>query len=100
MGQLVDGYSNIQTLKLFGTASRDDAYIRQGMDRWLQAITTLTRGLSGIRISLASTSGIMICTVAYVSIDLWLAGKISSGEVAFTLGLVLAPEHVADPDDG
>lgn len=89
MGQLVDGYSNIQTLKLFGTASRDDAYIRQGMDRWLQAITTLTRGLSGIRISLASTSGIMICTVAYVSIDLWLAGEISSGEVAFTLGLVL-----------
>lgn len=89
MGQLVDGYSNIQTLKLFGTASRDDAYIRQGMDRWLSAITTLTRGLSGIRISLASTSGIMICTIAYVSIDLWLAGEISSGEVAFTLGLVL-----------
>ncbi len=89
MGQLVDGYSNIQTLKLFGTASRDDAYIRQGMDRWLRAITTLTRGLSGIRISLASTSGVMICTVAYVSIDLWLAGEISSGEVAFTLGLVL-----------
>lgn len=89
MGQLVDGYSNIQTLKLFGTATRDDAYIRQGMDRWLHAITTLTRGLSGIRISLAATSGVMICTVAYVSIDLWLAGEISSGEVAFTLGLVL-----------
>jgi ATP-binding cassette, subfamily B, multidrug efflux pump len=89
MGQLVDGYSNIQTLKLFGTAKRDDAYLRQGMDRWLQAIITLTRGLSGIRISLASTSGIMICTVAYVAIDLWLAGEISSGEVAFTLGLVL-----------
>ncbi|MGH7003011.1 MAG: ABC transporter ATP-binding protein, partial [Alphaproteobacteria bacterium] len=89
MGQLVDGYSNIQTLKLFGTANRDDAYIRGGMDRWLGAITALTRGLSGIRIALASTSGVMICTVAFVCIDLWLAGEISSGEVAFTLGLVL-----------
>ncbi|CAN7337678.1 ABC transporter ATP-binding protein/permease [Phyllobacterium sp. LjRoot231] len=89
MGRLVDGYSNIQTLKLFGTARRDDAYMRRGMDRWLVAISALTRGLSGIRISLASTSGVMICVVAYVSIDLWLRSEISSGEVAFTLGLVL-----------
>ncbi len=89
MGRLVDGYSNIQTLKLFGTIQRDDAYMRRGMDRWLVAIMSLTRGLSGIRISLASTSGAMICVVAALSIDLWLKGEISSGEVAFTLGLVL-----------
>ncbi|SDO82542.1 ATP-binding cassette, subfamily B, multidrug efflux pump [Phyllobacterium sp. YR620] len=89
MGRLVDGYSNIQTLKLFGTTQRDDAYMRRGMDRWLVAIMSLTRGLSGIRISLASTSGAMICVVAALSIDLWLKGEISSGEVAFTLGLVL-----------
>lgn len=89
MGRLVDGYSNIQTLKLFGTTQRDDAYMRRGMDRWLAAIMALTRGLSGIRISLAATSGVMICAVASLSIDLWLAGEISSGEVAFTLGLVL-----------
>ncbi len=89
MGRLVDGYSNIQTLKLFGTTQRDDAYMRRGMDRWLAAIMSLTRGLSGIRISLATTSGVMICAVAALSIDLWLKGEVSSGEVAFTLGLVL-----------
>jgi len=89
MGRLVDGYSNIQTLKLFGTARRDDAYMRRGMDRWLAAIMSLTRGLSGIRISLATTSGAMICVVAALSINLWLEGEVSSGEVAFTLGLVL-----------
>ncbi len=87
MGRLVDGYS--KTLKLFGTTQRDDAYMRRGMDRWLVAIMALTRGLSGIRISLATTSGIMICLVAALSIDLWLKAEISSGEVAFTLGLVL-----------
>ncbi|MCO4315804.1 ABC transporter ATP-binding protein/permease [Phyllobacterium sp. 21LDTY02-6] len=88
-GQLVDGYSNIQTLKLFGTASRDDAYLKRGMDKWLEAVSTLTRGLTGIRMSLALTSGAMISVVAIVSIDLWLDAEISSGEVAFTLGLVL-----------
>ncbi|MBP0500507.1 ABC transporter ATP-binding protein, partial [Mycobacterium tuberculosis] len=60
-GRLVDGYSNIQTLKLFGSAERDDAYMRQGMQRWLDAIIPLTRGLSGIRIALGATSGVMIC---------------------------------------
>jgi ATP-binding cassette subfamily B multidrug efflux pump len=88
-GRLVDGYSNIQTLKLFGSAERDDAYMRQGMQRWLDAIIPLTRGLSGIRIALGATSGVMICAVAIVSIDLWLKSEISPGAIAFTLGLVL-----------
>ncbi len=88
-GRLVDGYSNIQTLKLFGSQTRDDAYIRDGMDHFIHTMLPFTRGLSGIRISLGMTSGVMISAIAAVSIDLWLKGQISTGGIAFTLGLVL-----------
>jgi ATP-binding cassette, subfamily B, multidrug efflux pump len=88
-GRLVDGYSNIQTLKLFGTDARDDSYIRSGMEHFIGVIIPFTRGLSGIRISLGLTSGVMISMIAFMTIDLWIRGEISVGAVAFTLGLVL-----------
>jgi ATP-binding cassette, subfamily B, multidrug efflux pump len=88
-GRLVDGYSNVQTLKLFGTHDRDDAYIRDGMQHYINVVKPFTRGLSGIRISLGATSGVMISVVAYLTIDLWLEAVISTGAVAYTLGLIL-----------
>jgi ATP-binding cassette, subfamily B, multidrug efflux pump len=88
-GRLVDGYSNIQTLKLFGTEARDDEYIRDGMRHFIDVIIPFTRGLSGIRISLGVTSGVMISMIAVMTIDLWIKDEISVGAVAFTLGLVL-----------
>jgi ATP-binding cassette, subfamily B, multidrug efflux pump len=88
-GRLVDGYSNIQTLKLFGSQERDDAYIRDGMAQFIRVMLPFTRGLSGIRISLGATSGLMISIIAVLTIDLWIRGIVSTGGVAFTLGLVL-----------
>ncbi len=88
-GRLVDGYSNIQTLKLFGSQERDDAYIRDGMVQFIGVMLPFTRGLSGIRISLGFTSGIMISVIAVLTIDLWIKGTVSTGGVAFTMGLVL-----------
>jgi ATP-binding cassette, subfamily B, multidrug efflux pump len=88
-GRLVDGYSNIQTLKLFGSQERDDAYIRDGMVQFINVMLPFTRGLSGIRISLGLTSGIMISLVAVLTVDLWIKGIVSTGGVAFTMGLVL-----------
>jgi ATP-binding cassette, subfamily B, multidrug efflux pump len=88
-GRLVDGYSNIQTLKLFGSQERDDAYIRDGMVQFIRVMLPFTRGLSGIRISLGATSGLMISIIAVLTIDLWIRGIVSTGGVAFTLGLVL-----------
>jgi ATP-binding cassette subfamily B multidrug efflux pump len=88
-GRLVDGYSNIQTLKLFGSQARDDAYIRDGMAHFINVMLPFTRGLSGIRISLGVTSGVMISAIAVLAVDLWMKGDISTGGIAFTMGLVL-----------
>ncbi len=88
-GRLVDSYSNIQTLKLFGKERQNDHYIKAGFDRFQDTLRPFARLLTGVRASLAILSGVMIVTVAALSIDLWFAGAITGGGVAFTLGLVL-----------
>jgi len=88
-GRLVDGYANVQTLKLFGREEENDRYIRQGFDLFLGAVLPFTRNLTGVRVSLAALSGVMIVAIAAMAIDLWLRGQISVGAVAFTLALVL-----------
>ncbi len=88
-GRLVDGYTNIQTLKLFGREDENDRYIRGGFDQFLGALIPFTRNLTGVRVSLAGLSGVMIVATGGLSIDLWLRGEISIGAVAFTLALVL-----------
>ncbi|MBW3096117.1 ABC transporter ATP-binding protein [Pseudohoeflea coraliihabitans] len=88
-GRLVDSFSNIQTLKLFGREDDNDAYIRDGFERFQNTLRPFARLLTGVRSSLALLSGTMISMIAFLSIDLWLAGAITAGGVAFTLGLVL-----------
>ncbi|MFM2278372.1 MAG: hypothetical protein RLZZ444_603 [Pseudomonadota bacterium] len=88
-GRLTDSYSNIQTLKLFGREEDNDRYIRDGFSLFYKAIIPFTRHLTGVRMSLAFVSGLMITAMAAQAIDLWLRGEISAGSVAFTLALIL-----------
>ena len=88
-GRLVDSFGNIQTLKLFGREDQNDSYIRSGFERFQDTLRPFARLLTGVRSSLAILSGFMITMIAALSIDLWLAGQITAGAVAFTLGLVL-----------
>ncbi|WP_119943261.1 ABC transporter ATP-binding protein [Neorhizobium sp. NCHU2750] len=88
-GRMVDAYSNIQTLRLFGRDEANDRYMREGFDIFQQTTIMFTRFIAGVRASMALLSGIMITSMAALCIHLWLQGKISSGAVAFTLALVL-----------
>jgi len=88
-GRLTDSYSNIQTLKLFGREEDNDRYIRDGFQRFQATILPFTRYLTSVRSALAFLSGLMITAVGAFAIQLWLDGQISTGSVAFTLGLVL-----------
>ncbi|MGV8938903.1 MAG: ABC transporter ATP-binding protein [Allorhizobium sp.] len=88
-GRLVDSFGNIQTLKLFGGEQQNDDYIKDGFEIFQNSMRPFARLLTGVRAALAILSGVMITMIAAVSIDLWLAGAITAGGVAFTLGLVL-----------
>jgi len=88
-GRIVDSYANIQTLKLFGTAAADDAFVRTGYDNFLAAIRRLARVLVGVRTSMAMLSGVMIAGIGGLCIELWTQGVITVGGVAVTMGLIL-----------
>ncbi|MCC2610679.1 ABC transporter ATP-binding protein [Neorhizobium petrolearium] len=88
-GRMVDAYSNIQTLRLFGRDEANDRYMREGFDIYQRTLIMFTRFITGVRASMALLSGVMITSMAALCIHLWLSGKISAGAVAFTLALVL-----------
>jgi ATP-binding cassette, subfamily B, multidrug efflux pump len=88
-GRVVDAYSNIQTLKLFGRSEDHDAFILSGFAIFQQSVRRFARFITGVRASLALLSGLMISMFGALCVDLYLAGQISAGGVAFSLGLVL-----------
>jgi ATP-binding cassette subfamily B multidrug efflux pump len=88
-GRVVDSFSNIQTLKLFGSSDQDDRFVRRGFDNFLASMTALARTLVGVRTAMGMLSGIAISGIGALSVHLWTQGLVSVGGVAFTLGLVL-----------
>jgi ATP-binding cassette subfamily B multidrug efflux pump len=88
-GRLVDGYSNIATVKLNSGTRQEEAFIDEAMRGQYQQLKLFTRQLSGVRITLSSVSGLIMGLIGIISVDLWIRGAISSGEVAFALALTL-----------
>ena len=88
-GRMVDAYSNIQTLKLFGRDDENDRYMRSGFEIYQGSLLRFTRFITGVRASMALLSGIMIVSMTALCVHLWLLGSVSAGAVAFTLALVL-----------
>jgi len=87
-GRAVDIYSNIQTVKLFGTDADADGYLREAYERQLGVSLTLGRFSIGLQTSLVIVSSIAFVSVAAMCVDLWTRGAITVGEIAFALGLV------------
>src|SRR3546814_10916562 len=52
-GRMVDAYSNIQTLRLFGRDEATDHYMRSGFEIFKATILRFTRILTGVRASMA-----------------------------------------------
>lgn len=88
-GRVVDSYTNIQTIKLFGQAEQNDEYVRSGFSRFLKTSLRLGRIVIGARSAMTMLSGIAIAGIAILSINLWAGGVITVGAVAFALSLVL-----------
>ncbi len=88
-GRVTDSFSNIQTIRLFGTADDNDRYVRDGFERYLFSSTRLSRMVTGARASLGLLSAVMVTAFGALSIHLWANGAITVGAVAFALSLIL-----------
>ncbi len=88
-GRVVDSYTNIPTVKLFAHADREDSYAREGMGWMLDSVNKSMRMSTLMTTALQVLSGVLIFTMSAMSIWLWHTGDISTGAIAFAVGLTL-----------
>ncbi|MBU1174688.1 MAG: ABC transporter ATP-binding protein/permease [Alphaproteobacteria bacterium] len=88
-GRIVDVYSNIQTVKLYGSTTSADDYMRQGVDAFVLATQRIGRLSVGMNSLMTLTSSIAFTAAAAICIDLWTRDAITVGSIAFALSLVL-----------
>ncbi len=87
-GRLVDAFTNIMAVKLFDSGHRENDFVRDGMNRYLDAVKGLTRSITSVRSAVAILNGFMMAAVFWLAIRGWMAGSATTGEIAAAMGLV------------
>jgi ATP-binding cassette subfamily B multidrug efflux pump len=88
-GRIVDSYTNIQTVKMFAHAEREDLYARESMQEFLDSVNRQMRLATLVTVALNALNAFLVFAVAGLSIWLWSIGDVSTGAIALTVGLVL-----------
>ena len=87
-GRIVDAFTNIMAVKLFDSGKREHGYVREGMERYLDAVKRLTRSITTVRAAVNIVNGVMMADVTALALNQWIAGSATTGEVAAALGLI------------
>ena len=88
-GRIVDGYTNIMTVKLFAHAEREEAYVREAMVEHLGAYRKQMRAITAMTISVSTANSIMLAATGTVSVLLWQSGVVGLGSIAVATGLAI-----------
>ncbi|MEL6965941.1 MAG: ABC transporter ATP-binding protein [Pseudomonadota bacterium] len=88
-GRIVDGYSNIRTIKLYGAEAANDTYVREAWDEFLTVLRRFTRAIAGMRIVFQTMSSIMLVIISSVTLWLYSAEALMVGQVSVVLALCL-----------
>jgi ATP-binding cassette subfamily B multidrug efflux pump len=88
-GRVVDGFTNILSVKLFAHAEREEAFGREAFERQLDAARALTRTITTMTAVLTVLNSVFIFAAAVISIWLWTAGEITLGAVAASNALTM-----------
>ena len=88
-GRIVDSYTNIQTVKLFSHAQREDTYAKEGMSGFLRTVYRQMRLVTGLYGFLYLLNSVLLTSILGVALWLWLNEAVTVGAVAVSVGLVL-----------
>ncbi|MGN5544171.1 ABC transporter ATP-binding protein [Xanthomonas hortorum] len=88
-GRIVDGYTNISTLKLFAHAGREQAYVRDAIDELAVKHRRQTRVTTAMDTAIAVANGFLIVGTCGLALWLWSRGQISVGAITLATGLVI-----------
>lgn len=88
-GRVVDGFTNILSVKLFAHAEREEAFGREAFQRQLDAARAMNRTITTMAAALTVLNSVFIFVAAGLSIWLWTKGEISLGAIAAANALTL-----------
>lgn len=89
MGRIVDGYSNVLTLKLFAHTRREEDYVAAAMGEQIDKTRRMTRMTTAMDIAITSLNGFLIVGTSGLAVWLWSQGKVTVGAIALATGLVI-----------
>jgi len=89
MGRIVDGYSNILTLKLFAHTQREEQYVADAMGEQIKRMRAMTRLTTAMDLTITTLNGFLIVGTSALALWLWSQGKVTVGAIALSTGLVI-----------
>lgn len=89
MGRIVDGYTNIPTLKLFAHGGREQAYVAESIQELAVKHRGQTRVTTGLEVTIAIVNGFLIVGTCGLALWLWNGGHITVGAITLATGLVI-----------
>ena len=89
MGRIVDGYTNIATLKLFAHSQREEAYAQEAMRHQTEQSRNMGRLIVAMDVSVNLLNGLMLAATAGLGLWLWSQGHVSVGAIALSVGLCI-----------
>ncbi|MBM7127726.1 ABC transporter ATP-binding protein [Dyella flava] len=89
MGRIVDGYSNVLTLKLFAHTQREEAYVAEAMEEQTQKLRRMTRLTTAMDATITTLNGFLIVGTSALAVWLWSEGRVTVGAIALSTGLVI-----------
>jgi ATP-binding cassette subfamily B multidrug efflux pump len=96
MGRIVDGYSNITTLKLFAHTHEEENYAREAIQEVLGKVRIQTRTVTALDFCVTCLNGLLIGATGSLALWLWSQDSISTGAIALAIGLVIRINNLAD----
>lgn len=89
MGRIVDGYTNITTLKLFAHTRQEEDYAREAIDDQTRKAQQAGRVVTSMDVTITVFNGLLIAGTTGLALWLWTQSLISVGAIALATGLVI-----------
>ncbi|XBS69669.1 ABC transporter ATP-binding protein [Acerihabitans sp. KWT182] len=89
MGCIVDGYTNIATLKLFAHTDLERQYAREAITEQTEKTQLASRVVTSMDVTITIMNGLLIVCTTGLALWLWSQSLISVGAIALATGLVI-----------
>ncbi|WP_085585013.1 MULTISPECIES: ABC transporter ATP-binding protein [unclassified Pseudomonas] len=89
MGRIVDGYTNIATLKLFAHTNFEQHYAREAIQEQTEKAQLAGRVVTSMDVAITTMNGLLIVGTTALALWLWTQSLITVGAIALATGLVI-----------